>query len=83
MSFAAIAARLGLRRSRDAYDSFYRALQSSDASAKPGLILEEQTRLDVLEKRIRSRDAADTEKMEHRLRALERMRERLSSTRGD
>lgn len=78
LSFAAIASRLGLRRSRDAYDSFHRAVQSSDESVKPRLIREELVRLDTLEARIRSRDTVEPEKMKNRLEALEKMRERLS-----
>ena len=83
LSFAAIASRLGFHRSRDAFDAFQRALHSSEDSAKPGLIREEQARLDTLEMRIRSRDAAKPEKMNHRLDALEQMRERLLPARGD
>lgn len=82
LSFAAIASRLGLRRSRDALDAFHRCLGSSAAEDKPRLVLEERGRLDTLEARIRSRDAAEPEKMNHRLDALERMRERLSSATG-
>ena len=47
------------------------------------LIREELGRLSALEARIRSRDAAKPEKMNHRLEALEHMRERLSSTTSD
>jgi hypothetical protein len=82
LSFAAIASRLGLRRSRDAFDHFHRAVQSSDESVKPGLIGEELARLDSLEARIRSRDAVVPERMNHRLEALERMRARLSPQPG-
>jgi len=49
---------------------------------KPRLVSEERARLDTLEARIRSRDAAVPEKMNNRLQALERMRERLSPATG-
>lgn len=82
LSFAAIASRLGLQRSKDAFDSFHRALQSSDELTKPGLIREELGRLETLEARIRSRDSAEPEKMQHRLEALEKMRIRTTRIAG-
>jgi hypothetical protein len=78
LSFSAIAMRLGLRRSKDAFEAFHRALQSSAETDKPELIREELARLTTLEERIRTRDAAVPEKMAHRLEALETMRVRLS-----
>ena len=78
LSFAAIATRLGLRRSRDALEAFHRAVQKSAETERPELIRQELDRLEVLEARIRSRDAAEPEKMQTRLAALEKMRERLS-----
>jgi len=80
LSFAAIASRLGLQRSRDALDSFHRALQSSEESTRPRLIREELVRLDALEARIRSRDEADPVKMQGRLHALDQLRQRVSPT---
>ncbi len=80
LSFAAVAGRLGLRRSRDAFDAFHRALNSSGVTDKPRLISEELARLDLLETRIRSRDADAPDKMHHRLEALEHMRQRLSGS---
>lgn len=82
LSFAAIASRLGLRRSNDALDAFHRALQSSDESVKPELIREELGRLETLEARIRTRDGAEPEKMQHRLEALEKMRLRTTRIAG-
>jgi hypothetical protein len=78
LSFAAIATRLGLRRSKDAYEGFHRAVQSSAETERPELIRQELDRLATLEVRIRSRDAAEPEKMRTRLAALEKMRERLT-----
>jgi hypothetical protein len=46
------------------------------------LIDQELARLATLEERIRSRDAAEPDKMQHRLEALEEMRERVSRARG-
>ena len=82
LSFAAVASRLGLRRSRDAFEAFHRALDSSTDTERPELIRAELERLDQLEARIRSRDAAEPERMEHRLEALEGMRERIARSRG-
>jgi Tfp pilus assembly protein PilN len=77
LSFAAIANRLGFRRSRDALDAFHRALRSSAEADRPRLIHEELARLEALEARIRSGETDDPEKMQNRLHALGRMRERL------
>jgi hypothetical protein len=77
LSFAAIAYRLGLKRSRDAFEAFHRALQSSPAAERSELIRQELGRLVTLEARIRSRDAAEPDKMQKRLAGLEKMRERL------
>ncbi len=71
-----------MRRSRDAFEAFHRALQSSSEAERPELIRQELARLKVLEERIRSRDAAAPEKMQHRLEALEGMRERTERSRG-
>jgi hypothetical protein len=82
LSFAAIASRLGLRRSKDAFEAFHRALSSSGDAEKPELVRQELARLETLEERIRSRDAAEHDKMQHRLEALEGMRERVARSRG-
>ncbi|MGH9303807.1 MAG: hypothetical protein ACRDZ5_05255 [Acidimicrobiales bacterium] len=78
LSFAAIATRLHLRRSKDALEAFHRALNSRSEIERPELIRQEMGRLASLEARIRTRDESDPEKMNHRLRALEQMRQRLS-----
>ncbi len=83
LSFAAIASRLGLKRSKDAFEAFHRALNSSADTDKPELIRQEMERLESLESRIRTRDSAAPEKMEHRLQALEQMRRRLNAPRGE
>lgn len=78
ISFAGIASRLGLARSSDALAAFRRALGASTEAERPELIRQELQRLDALEERIRSRDAADPAKMQHRLRALEEMRDEVA-----
>jgi hypothetical protein len=76
-SFSAIAGRLGLKRSRDAYQAFHRALNDRPDTERPALVGQELGRLQALEARIRDRDAADVVKMNHRLEALEHMRQDL------
>lgn len=66
-----------MRRSKDAFEAFHRALEASDAAEKREVIRQERERLASLEARIRSRDAGDTERLDHRLSALEEMRHRL------
>ena len=82
LSFAAIASRLGLRRSKDAFEAFHRSLQARSAEERQQVIREELGRLDTLEARIRSRDAAAPQKMQQRLEALEGMRERIGRAGG-
>ncbi len=69
-----------MRRSRDALEAFHRALHSSTETERPELIRRELGRLEVLEARIRSRDVAESEKMQHRLAALEHLRERIAGS---
>ena len=76
-SFSAIAASLGLKRAKDAYQAFHRAIGGRPDEERQGLVAEELERLSALEARIRSRDAAVPDKMNHRLAALEKMREDL------
>lgn len=76
-SFAAIAGRLGLKRSKDAYASFHRALGSRPDEERAVLVGQEFVRLEALEARIRDRDQADPVRMTHRLEALETMRNAL------
>ena len=76
-SFSAIAGHLGLSRSRDAYAAFHRALRGHTDVEREDLVRRELDRLELLEARIRSRDASDADKMRSRLEALEQMREDL------
>jgi hypothetical protein len=77
LSFSAIASRLGMRRSKDAFEAFHRALDATTGGERQDVIRQERGRLASLEVRIRSRDAAHPEKLDHRIRALEEMRQRL------
>ncbi|MDA8032942.1 MAG: hypothetical protein M0T71_02050 [Actinomycetota bacterium] len=77
LSFAAIAGRLGLRRSKDAYASFHRALASRSGAERAQLVEQELGRLQQLEARIRERDVANPDRMTRRLAALATMRSAL------
>lgn len=77
MSFSAIASRLGMRRSKDAFEAFHRALAATTGGERQDVLRQEHGRLASLEARIRTRDAAHPEKLDHRMQALEEMRRRL------
>lgn len=77
LSFAAIAGRLGLRRSKDAYASFHRALAARSGEERSLLVEQELGRLQLLEARIRDRDGANPDRMARRLAALATMRAAL------
>ena len=79
-SFSAIARGLELSRTKDAVASFHRALRSTSDDERGPAVQRERDRLDSLEARIRSRDAADPEKRDRRLAALEILRTQLSGT---
>ena len=76
-SFSAIARRLELHRAIDAHHSFVRALGTYAGNDRQRLVEGEEDRLDRLEKRIRTRDAADPEKVTRRLRGIDKLREAL------
>jgi hypothetical protein len=73
-SFSAIARSLGLDRATEAHRSFVRAIGTHEGADRQGLIEREETRLDELEQRIRTRDASDTEKLERRLLGVKKLR---------
>ncbi len=77
MSFSAIARRLELGRATEAHRSYVRALDAREGDERRQLVKNEQVRLDLLEKRIRERDAKDVAKLEHRLRGVQRLREAI------
>ncbi|MGH8989764.1 MAG: hypothetical protein ACRDXC_14415 [Acidimicrobiales bacterium] len=76
-SFSAIARRLELHRAVDAHRSFLRALGTFAGNDRQRVVEGEEERLDQLEKRIRTRDASDPEKLERRLVGVEKLREAL------
>jgi hypothetical protein len=70
---------MGLKRAVDAQAAFLRALRTRQGEERVRLVQREGERLDELETRIRTRDAADPEKMERRLLALEKLRENVGA----
>jgi hypothetical protein len=76
-SFSAIARRLELHRAVDAHQSFLRAVSTYAGNDRRHLVESEEERLDRLETRIRTRDAADPEKVKRRLTGVGKMREAL------
>jgi len=72
-----VASSLGFKRSVDAQAAFLRALRQREGEERRRLVQRESARLDELEARIRTRDAADPEKMERRLQALAKLRASL------
>lgn len=78
-TYAAVASSLGFKRSADAQAAVLRALRQSEGEERGRLIERESGRLDGLEARIRSRDAEQPEKLERRLQALAKLREKLAA----
>jgi hypothetical protein len=73
-SFSAIARSLGLDRATEAHKSFVRAIGAHEGDERREIIEREETRLDALEQRIRTRDASDEEKLERRLLGVKKLR---------
>jgi hypothetical protein len=73
-SFSAIARSLGLDRATEAHKSFVRAIGAHEGDERRQIIEREETRLDELEQRIRTRDASDEEKLERRLQGVKKLR---------
>jgi hypothetical protein len=76
-SYSAIARRLELGRATDAHRSFLRALSAHDGAERQRLVQGEEARLDLLEQRIRDRDAADPDKVSRRLLGVDTLREAI------
>ena len=76
-SFSAVARILDLGRAVDAHRCFVRALHAHDGDDRRRLIDNEEARLDLLEERIRSRDAADASKVARRLQGVSNLREAI------
>lgn len=77
LTYSAVARSLEIRRAVDAHSAFLRALRQRHGDERAKLAQREVARLDELETRIRTRDAADPTKMERRLVALSKLREPL------
>lgn len=68
---------LGLKRATEARQAFLRALRARPEDERVAIAVREQGRLDELEARIRTRDAAEPEKLQRRLEALGVLRDGL------
>jgi hypothetical protein len=79
-TFSAIARTVGLNRAVDAHRALLRALNTQPASERGQVVDRELKRLDALEARIRSRDAADPEKLDRRVGAVNAMRDLLRTS---
>jgi hypothetical protein len=66
-----------LRRATDAREAFLRGLRASPEDERRLIVQREYQRLDELETRIRTRDAAAPDKLERRLAALAALRRDL------
>ena len=73
-TYAAVASSLGFKRAVDARAAFLRAVRQRAGEERSRLVQRESDRLDTLDTRIRTRDAAHPEKMERRLQALAKLR---------
>jgi len=62
----------------DAHRCFVRAVNAHDGDERRRLVANEEGRLDQLEQRIRDRDAADSTKVERRLRGVAELREAMT-----
>jgi hypothetical protein len=76
-SFSAIARALGFDRATDAHRSYVRALGAREGDERQQLVKNEEARLDLLEQRIRERDAKDVSKVERRLLGVQKLREAI------
>lgn len=77
LSYSAVARTLGIRRAVDAQAAFIRAMRKLPEEQRKALYKRESDRLDQLEARIRSRDAAEPAKLERHLVALGALRDAL------
>jgi hypothetical protein len=68
---------LELGRAVDAHRSFVRALGAHQGAERQRLVDNEEARLDLLERRIRERDAAEPEKVTRRLAGVDKFREAI------
>lgn len=78
--FGTIADTLGLERALDANHAFNRALRRRSAEEQATIRSHENQRLDRLADAVHANGALSPDEAEKRLRAIERMRTRLTST---
>jgi transposase-like protein len=76
-SYSAVARTLGIKRAVGARAAFIRGMRKLPEEQRKALYKRETERLDQLEVRIRSRDAAEPAKLERHLVALDALRESL------
>jgi|ERR1700722_1188019 hypothetical protein len=76
-SYSAVARSLGIKRATDAQHAFLRVMRRLPDAERKALYQRESDRLDQLEARIRSRDAAEPEKLERHLVALGALRDSM------
>lgn len=76
-SYSSIARQLELGSAVDAHRSFVRALQAHGGAERQRLVDNEAARLDLLERRIRERDAAQPEKIMRRLGGVDKLRDAI------
>jgi len=76
-SYSAVARTLGIKRAVDAQAAFVRAMHRLPDGERNALYKRESERLDQLEARIRSRDAAEPVKLERHLVALGALRDSM------
>ena len=81
-TYAAIARELGIRRAAGAQASFVRVLRNRSSQDRTPMLQRELGRLDLLEGRIRDRDAADPERLGRRLEALSVLRQTMQDAGG-
>jgi hypothetical protein len=74
-SFSAIARTLELGRAIEAHRRLVHALSAYKGAERQRLVAREEVRLDELEQRIRDRDAAEPDKIERRILAVDKYRE--------
>ncbi|MCU1489397.1 MAG: hypothetical protein JWM85_802 [Acidimicrobiaceae bacterium] len=78
LTFAAIARDTGIGKASDAHRALLREVRAQPEGERKLLVGRELRRLDVLEQRIRIRDAEAPEKMTQRVEVVEKMRRLLA-----
>lgn len=76
-SYGAIAKTVGFERAREAHEAFQRALRRRPIREQSTLRVEELRRLDLLARRIETNPNLTADALARKLRALDRLRDRL------